>query len=328
MIKCLSSPRMTENIRSESGNGKSWDMMIEKMDKVVVLLSTYNGEKFLEEQLRSLQGQIGVDVTVLVRDDGSTDNTHAILDEWSKNGFLSWYTGPNLGPAKSFLDLLCNAPDADYYAFCDQDDVWLSDKLHRGVQALRSCNGDYKLYFTPAILVDSSLNIIGELPLNYKFTMGEAVVTNPATGCTMLFNSNLKKLVAMYPPQVIGMHDEWVYKVCLFMNGTIYADKESRIYYRQHGNNVVGAKEPFLKGFARHFALLFAKGGSRSGALCEIYRQYKSIMPKENADILETVHAYATSWSGRLGLLGVPGLSAPSSLTMFKFYMAVLFGKF
>lgn len=303
-------------------------MVIEKKDKVVVLLSTYNGERYLEEQLRSLQAQTGVDVTVLVRDDGSSDNTHAILDECSKSGFLSWYTGPNLRPAKSFLDLLCNAPDADYYAFCDQDDVWLPDKLHRAVQSLRSCDGEYKLYFSPAILVDSSLNVIGELPLNYKFTKGEAVVTNPATGCTMLFNSNLKKLVAMYPPQVLEMHDEWVYKVCLFMNGTIYADKESRIYYRQHGNNVIGAKEPFLKGLTRRFGLLFAKGGSRSRTLCEIYRQYKGIMPKESVDILERVHAYATSWSGHLGLLRVPGLSAPSSLTMLNFYIAVLLGKF
>lgn len=328
MRKCLSSPRLIESIRSESGDSRRFYMAIEKMDKVVVLLSTYNGEKYLEEQLLSLQGQVGVDVTVLVRDDGSTDSTTALLDKWSKKGFLSWYTGPNLGPARSFLDLLCNAPDADYYAFCDQDDVWLPDKLHRAVQSLRSCDGEYKLYLSPAILVDSSLNIIGELPLNYKFTVGEAVVTNPATGCTMLFNGNLKKLVEKYPPQVLEMHDEWVYKVCLFMNGTIYADKESRIYYRQHGNNVIGAKEPFFKGLARHFGLLFAKGGSRSGTLCEIYRLYNGIMPKENADILERVHAYATSWRGRFELLRVPGLSAPSSLTMFNFYMAVLCGKF
>ena len=327
MTRCLSSPNPTENIRSESGDSRKYNMA-ENMDKVVVLLSTYNGEKYLEEQLLSLQGQTGVDVTVLVRDDGSTDNTCAILDKWSKKGLLSWYKGANLRPAKSFLDALCNAPDADYYAFCDQDDVWLPDKLYRAVQSLRSCDGEYKLYFSPAILVDSSLNIIGELPLNYKFTAGEAVVTNPATGCTMLFNRNLKKLIEKHPPQVLEMHDEWVYKVCLFMNGTIYADKESRIYYRQHGNNVIGAKEPFFKGLTRHFGLLFAKGGSRSATLCEIYRLYKNIMPKENTDILERVHAYAASWSGRLNLLGLPGLSAPSSLTMFNFYMAVLFGKF
>lgn len=303
-------------------------MAAKKTDKVVVLLSTYNGEKYLEKQLLSLQGQTGVDVTVLVRDDGSTDNTHAILDEWSKKGFLSWYTGPNLRPAKSFMDLLCNAPDSDYYAFCDQDDVWLPDKLHRAVQSLRSCEGEYKLYLSSAILVDSSLNIIGELPLNYKFTAGEAVVTNPAMGCTMLFNSNLKKLIEKYPPKLFEMHDEWVYKVCLFMNGTIYADKESRIYYRQHGNNVIGAEEPFFKGLARRLGVLFTKGRSRSGTLCEIYRLHKSVMPKENAEILEKVHAYAASWSGRFGLLGISGLSAPSSLTMLNFYMAVLLGKF
>ena len=214
MIKFLSSPRMTEYIRSESGNGKRWDMMIEKMDKVVVLLSTYNGEKFLEEQLRSLQGQIGVDVTVLVRDDGSTDNTHAILDEWSKNGFLSWYTGPNLGPAKSFLDLLCNAPDADYYAFCDQDDVWHKDKVKTFLCEINATKKD--LYFSDGILVDAEGVPMGNTlweAYNIKYDniirapiIKTLVRQSLATGAATIVSKNLIKQINAIPAN--WLHDE------------------------------------------------------------------------------------------------------------------------
>lgn len=302
--------------------------MEEFKKRVVVLMSTYNGEKYLEEQLRSLEEQVGVDLFVFVRDDGSTDNTIAILDAWSKKGFLSWYKGGNLRSAKSFMDALRNAPDAEYYAFCDQDDVWMPDKLLRAVNALENCSGEYKVYLSPTILADSDMNVIGEMPLNYKFTVGEAIVTNPATGCTMLFNRELKKLVENKTPQVIKMHDEWLYKLCLFMNGVIYADTESRIYYRQHGNNVVGAKESFMDGVVRRMKTLFMQGGSRSATLCEMHRLYNDIIPCENVHVLDKVKDYSLSFAGRLRLLGVKGLSAPNKFTMFNFYFAVITGKF
>ena len=89
------------------------------MEKVIVLLSTYNGGKYLSEQLDSLVAQKGVDVGILVRDDGSTDTTLSILDEWQEKGLLTWYSSGNLGPGKSFMDLLKRAPSGAYYAFCD-----------------------------------------------------------------------------------------------------------------------------------------------------------------------------------------------------------------
>ena len=96
------------------------------MNKILILMSTYNGEKYLSEQLNSLLLQENVNIKILIRDDGSTDNTHKILNFYSSNyPNISWYTGENKGPALSFMDLLFNAPESDYYAFCDQDDVWL-----------------------------------------------------------------------------------------------------------------------------------------------------------------------------------------------------------
>lgn len=298
------------------------------MKLVQVLMSTYNGEKYLVEQLQSLSSQQGVEVSILVRDDGSSDNTTAILEEWSKKGALTWYTGSNLGPARSFVHLLCDAPEADYYAFCDQDDVWMPDKLFRAVSALESQSGIYKTYIGSALLTDSGMNVNGRMPFDYKFTLGEAVVTNPATGCTMLFNRELRNYIRKNPPQVLKMHDEWVYKVCLFLGGDIFVDREPCIYYRQHGNNAVGACEPAAKAMIRRFRTLFAHGRSRSTTLCELRRLYKADIPEDNIIYLDRVYHYSRSFMGRFALFSLPGLSAPSFSTLFNFYIAVILGKF
>ena len=99
--------------------------------KVCVLISTYNGEKFLDEQIASILAQKGVEVDILVRDDGSSDMTCSLLERWQKEGKLKWYKGENLGFARSFMNLLKTASVYDYYAFCDQDDVWLPEKLKK-----------------------------------------------------------------------------------------------------------------------------------------------------------------------------------------------------
>ena len=101
--------------------------------KIAILMSTYNGHKYLDEQMESLVNQTLKDnMTVYVRDDGSNDDTIEIIEKWSKKLDVVLYKGENIGPAKSFWDLFMNLGiQADYYAFCDQDDVWEKDKLRR-----------------------------------------------------------------------------------------------------------------------------------------------------------------------------------------------------
>ena len=116
------------------------------MNKVLILMSVYNGEKYLVEQIESLIHQERVDVSILVRDDGSSDGTIDILENYKTKGILDFYTGENLRPARSFMHLLFNAPDCDYYAFCDQDDVWLPEKLLVATDALKDVNGPSMFY--------------------------------------------------------------------------------------------------------------------------------------------------------------------------------------
>ena len=129
--------------------------------KILVLMATYNGGKYLREQLDSVFLQKNVDITVLVRDDGSIDNTCAILDEYSKRYNLIWYSGQHLNVANGFYNLMEEAVkmDFDYFAFCDQDDVWDTDKLSIGVSAICSFN-EPALYYCGQRLADGNLNFI------------------------------------------------------------------------------------------------------------------------------------------------------------------------
>lgn len=126
---------------------------------VTVLLSTYNGEKFLEEQLQSLIQQKNVEVRILVRDDGSTDGTVSILDRWKNDRLLNWYTGDNVGAGKSFVDLLFKVPQSDYYAFCDQDDVWLPNKLELSLLKMEQCES---IHLDKPIIIHTDMWVVNK----------------------------------------------------------------------------------------------------------------------------------------------------------------------
>ncbi len=215
------------------------------MRKVLVLMSTYNGEKFIREQLDSLFAQKEVEASVLVRDDGSSDSTLAILDEYRVKYPLDYYTGDNLKPARSFMHLLFQAPDCDYYAFCDQDDVWDSGKLSAAVKAL-SRTDKPAMYYCAMTLVDEHLKPIGAYFRPESFTRSLAascLFGDEIAGCTMVFNRALMQEVRLYEPDYLTMHDGWVHRVCLAVGGEVYADSTPYILYRQHGGNVVGKRD-------------------------------------------------------------------------------------
>lgn len=212
-----------------------------KKHTVCVVLATYNGEKFLREQLDSLIRQKGVKVEILVRDDGSTDGTTIILDEYKKNGLLNWYTGEHLNVQKGYLDLLKKAPHTDYYAFCDQDDVWDDDKLLIAVTELDEMSKEKPaMYYCGQRLVDENLKLIS----THKIASDRSAHTNflisNVAGCTAVFNRSLVDAVNNAEPDFILMHDSWLFKVCLALGGSYFADSAAHINYRQHGNNVAG----------------------------------------------------------------------------------------
>ena len=216
--------------------------------KVAVLLSSYNGENYIETQIDSILAQQGdFSLTLLVRDDGSTDGTHAILQRYADAGKLSWQTGQNLRSAKSFLQLLHSCPGYDYYAFADQDDYWLPDKLACGIRAIEDRTGP-ALSFANAELVDNRLQSLGRNVYKHSPRLDFETLScaGGILGCTSVFNRALAEKVQCKPlPDAVPMHDFYMSLLCLTLGGTIVFDPVSHIQYRQHGNNVVGVPNGF-----------------------------------------------------------------------------------
>ena len=221
------------------------------MEKVLVLLATYNGEKFLRQQLDSIFSQDGVEVTVLARDDGSTDGTCNILDEYQGKHDLTWYTGEHLNVKKGFFDLMKKGAEREYdfYAFSDQDDVWDADKLKTGIAAIRSFEGP-ALYYCGQRLVDENLSLIGDHELNDKRDLKARFVLSDFAGCTGVFNRALLTEVAGYEPSYMLIHDTWILKVCLGIGGNVVVDPKAHMNYRQHGGNTLGLKRS-LRGYIK-----------------------------------------------------------------------------
>lgn len=206
-------------------------------------MSTYNGEKFVRQQIDSILRQVcDFELELWVRDDGSNDQTCIILEEYEKRGQLHWYAGENLQSAKSFLDLLLRCPGYDYYAFADQDDYWYPDKLQKGVNQIKNVAAP-AISFANVRLVDGKLQPLGrnlyrKAPHTdfYSVTCSGGLI-----GCTYVFNNALAQLIQNTPlPRSLVMHDYYLAIVCTLHDGVIVYDDAPCMDYRQHGGNVVG----------------------------------------------------------------------------------------
>lgn len=224
------------------------------LPRVQVLLATYNGERYLAEQLDSILSQQGVCVDLTVSDDGSTDRTPAMLltyrERFPDQVTLLTNTGNSGHPKWNFLRLM-NASDAAYVALADQDDVWLPDKLHRCVAAMSNLvrefgNANPLLVFTDMKVVDQRLNPVADSFWQNQAIAPERVrklrnllVQNVVAGCTILMNRSLV-LACADMPSTAAMHDWWIALVASTM-GHVEVLREQTVLYRQHDSNAVGA---------------------------------------------------------------------------------------
>lgn len=215
------------------------------MMSVQILMSTYNGEKYIRTQLDSILEQDYRNMGILIRDDGSADATREIIKEYAeKYSNITWYAGKNIGVQKSFFDLITKADlEKDYYAFADQDDKWLPGKISRAVSILERYSKDVPvLYCSDKIIVDEELRPLKVTVsrIMKKPSFGNALVQDMCTGCTAVMNRTLLSLLRNQIPDYVIMHDWWFYLTAACF-GMVYYDKESYILYRQHGNNTSGA---------------------------------------------------------------------------------------
>ncbi|MCP2071209.1 UNVERIFIED_ORG: glycosyltransferase involved in cell wall biosynthesis [Pseudomonas lini] len=215
---------------------------------VAVLLCTRNGERYLAEQMISLERQTFQNFKVFVSDDGSNDATVAMLKEYADrwgHDRISIYEGPLKGFARNFLSISCRQNvEADYYAWCDQDDIWNSDKLEKAVgQLSRVPRNEPALYCSRTELIDESGKHIGfspsfSRPANFR----NALVQNIAGGNTMVFNHALMNLLREAGAEVPAVsHDWWAYMIVSGCGGKVLYDVAPSVRYRQHSANCVGS---------------------------------------------------------------------------------------
>ena len=223
--------------------------MTKTRKKIQVLISTYNGEKYLKELMDSVLNQDIKQLTLIIRDDGSNDNTLKILSRYSSKKYIKIFFEKNIGIIQSFFKLLkISSPNSDYYAFCDQDDIWMKDKLSRAINKLNEFSEEIPLmYCSRTILANDKLNIIRYSKIPRKPpSFSNALVENIATGCTIVINNSARKLILKQIPSSALMHDWWIYLTVSAFGKVIY-DIESKILYRQHFSNTIGVETNFIR---------------------------------------------------------------------------------
>lgn len=220
---------------------------------ISILLATYNGEKYIAEQIESLLSQTVQDFRLFIRDDRSTDSTYPIVMEYAEKysgKIFAAQNKENTGGAKfNFMRMMIEHKD-DYIMLCDQDDIWLPNKIEKTLDALKHTEGIYGkdtpiIFHSDLMVVDGDLNVISpsyrkSASCNFdNVTLNHMLTQNIVTGATACYNKALGDLIRK--PEFMMMHDMWIAMVAAAFGHIVHSD-EALMLYRQHGGNEVGAK--------------------------------------------------------------------------------------
>lgn len=265
---------------------------------------------FLKEQLDSILDQKNVIANLLIRDDGSNDATLSILKKYQTlyPNNINLMIGKNVGWRESFMILIKTAqekfPEVDFYAFSDQDDIWMPTKMYEAVQAIKTLPKGVRLYCSnQTIYRDGS--VLGVVrPQTICQTMMGAMLRNYATGCTILFNKELLQIIARGYPPIVMAHDYWCY-ILANLCGSVYIDSRSFILYRQHSSNSIGARPSFVATWKRRLQSIKKLLGDRNREILArfILDEYEENMSEEGKNTVKKIAQYRKSLSNRIKLL-------------------------
>lgn len=281
------------------------------MDTVLVLMATYNGEQYIREQIDSILGQVGVSVDLLIRDDGSTDATPLIINEYESlyDNVTVISSGENSGGISNFLQLIRHATNIEreyhYYAFADQDDVWLPDKLAAACKILEGFDQNCPLlYCSRQTNCDENLD-----PLftdfypqwsDRKYLLTYLLYYPCAEGCTMVFNRRQLECMSRIPLSTHRWHDEWAVVLALLF-GRVFADENSYMRRRLHSNNAAGRRRTTGQNIQRRI-----KYWNNCGAFCEASKDLLNVFGEElspsDQGTVERVANYRNSLTCRFKL--------------------------
>ncbi|PAW51919.1 hypothetical protein CKQ80_22515 [Pseudomonas moraviensis] len=271
---------------------------------IAIMLCTYNGARFLEEQLVSILKQTHTQWVIHASDDGSSDATCKLLANFQNSigiDRLRIYEGPKQGFAKNFLSLIKNKSiEGDYFAFCDQDDIWHPTKLEKSLSQLQKTDPDQpSLYCSRVRLIDAKQRCVGLSPLRkYPPTFKNALVQSLAGANTMMINRSTRSLMAVIPDDVqVVAHDWLAYLLVTASDGRVIYENAPSLDYRQHENNAIGNKTGLHSKFLRIKRFTDGKFTTWGDMNCQLLDRMLDHMSPENQ---ATFRAYKTLRSAGL----------------------------
>ena len=276
-----------------------------------ILMSTYNGEKYINEQLESIVKQTFTgNITILIRDDGSQDKTTSLIEAYPQKDHrvIQIIEAPNIGPQKSFLQLLEMAEQSDYYFFADQDDIWYKEKIEYAIQLMEKETGPV-CYCSNYDVFDSELEKKEEsfIKTSPAFRPLKILFYNQIPGCTMGFNWALMEVIRQIHVNNCMMHDSMVLALAACC-GTIIYDPVSRIAHRIHESNVVGAGHKKIiphKWIAEKAKLIIHKETYDLSEMADQFIQTGRVKESFLKDVL-LLRDFKKSWKNTLRLLKHP----------------------
>lgn len=299
---------------------KSFSLEID-MKTVSIMMSTFNGEQFIDEQIESIMHQDNVITMLIIRDDGSTDDTVKCVNRLMTKyqGRISLICGNNIGYRRSFLELLSKAPDTDYYAFADQDDVWKNNKCIEAITSLEKCDHNEWLYASGLLIADENLNVISENYLNnYKNSLESYFIRGRLAGCTFLFTRELKDKAKLFSElnledTCMPAHDFLVGSIA-YACGNVFIDHRGFVLHRRHERSVTSGGRGIANRLETERKLLKKRKYVNSVVARLLLDNFGELISADKASFLNTIVHYQDGSRSKLRLLLYPGFSSGSLL--------------
>jgi rhamnosyltransferase len=302
--------------------------------KVVIIMSVYNAEKFLSEQIDSILAQRGAQVFLYIRDDGSCDQTPKILENYARHDHrVICNRGANLGAMKSFMQALFDCPlEGDYFGFGDADDVWVPEKLEYTIGLIEKIICSHEAADCPVAIstklrvVNERLERIGETQTpKLQLCFENALIETVTSGASIIMNKSAYDLIREYRPIHAVMHDAWVYLLITALGVFEYGDRPT-ILYRQHASNVTGTAHGFRRRLALRWRRIQTSNPYWTQA-AEFANFFRLRLEPRKRKILDDYLCYRDSFASRMRFALYPSVKAQSMKANLFHRILFLFGR-
>lgn len=301
-----------------------------KIPSVCIIISAFNAEKYIKEQIESIFAQKNVDIKIWIRDDGSTDATLSLLKKlYGNDSRMKITSGQNLGAAESFIEAIfaCDFV-CDYYGFSDADDVWIDDKMEYSIEIIKKQSFDKPVAAVTRLkIVDQYLNPIGYTEVPRKgLSFRNALVQTVASGASTTMNQAAFKILRIARPSFVVMHDAWTYLVITAF-GQFYYGESPKLLYRQHASNVFGANYSWRKKVKNRANRFFVPNDSYFHQAEEFYKLYGERLDCKTKKDISNYLNYKNSFYKRLRFVFFPSITRQKFASNIYMRLLILFGK-